>query len=161
MSASRRPLPAAARTTAEAIVDAVAAARVADPAAYQDAAARMSTLDPDRLGTVQGAVLRSLLEDLHPGGFDGEDIKAVIEGCMRSAVGWFPDANAEVLIVVLAGALGIADPDDLPESVNHAAVTRHAPLLIAGLLAVDDRDLDGYLDRAFTEIARAETVELP
>jgi hypothetical protein len=37
----------------------------------------------------------------------------------------------------------------------------HAPLLIAGLLSVGGRRLDRYLDAAFAEIARSETMELP
>src|SRR2546422_952004 len=37
----------------------------------------------------------------------------------------------------------------------------HAPLLIADLLAAGQRPLGGYLDAAFTEIARAETMEMP
>ncbi|GAA5200148.1 hypothetical protein GCM10023322_77390 [Rugosimonospora acidiphila] len=37
----------------------------------------------------------------------------------------------------------------------------HAPLLIADLLTAGGRRLDRYLDVAFTEIARAETMELP
>jgi hypothetical protein len=42
-----------------------------------------------------------------------------------------------------------------------AAYVWHAPLLIADLLAAGGRPLGRYLDTAFTEIARAETMELP
>lgn len=37
----------------------------------------------------------------------------------------------------------------------------HAPLLIADLLAVSGRTLGRYLNAAFSEIARAETMEMP
>jgi hypothetical protein len=40
-------------------------------------------------------------------------------------------------------------------------VALHAPLLVADLLSLSERRLAGYLDAAFTEIARAETVEMP
>ena len=155
------PLPAAARTVATAIDAAVAAARAADQVRYQEAATRLAVLDPERLGAVEGAVLKALLEDLHPGGFDGDDIKQVVAGCLRSTAGWLPAVDPDALIVVLAGALGVAEAEDRPESVTQQDVTRHAPLLIADLLTVAGRELAGYLDRAFIEIARAETMELP
>jgi hypothetical protein len=49
-------------------------------------------------------------------------------------------------------------PSQVPTA---AAYAWHAPLLIADLLATGRRRLDGYLDAAFTEIARAETMEMP
>jgi hypothetical protein len=49
-------------------------------------------------------------------------------------------------------------PSRVPTAAGYAW---HAPLLIADLLAASGRRLDGYLDAAFAEIARAETMEMP
>jgi hypothetical protein len=49
-------------------------------------------------------------------------------------------------------------PSQVPTA---AAYAWHAPLLIVDLLATGRRRLDGYLDGAFAEIARAETMEMP
>jgi hypothetical protein len=48
-----------------------------------------------------------------------------------------------------------------PQVPTPAAYAWHAPLVIADLLATGRRRLGGYLDAAFTEIARAETMEQP
>jgi hypothetical protein len=100
----------------------------------------------------------------------------VLEDCVRSAAGWFPAVDAEVLVILLAGALGIHQPDAIPPGdlrpedpepapeprrLSALEVASHAPLLIADLLAGSGRPLSRYLDAAFAEIYRAETIEMP
>jgi hypothetical protein len=159
-SASRR-LPEPARAIAAAVTDAVAAARSRDAAALREAAERLAALDRAQVGVVLGAVVRSLLEELHPDGLTGDDVRSVLEGCLRAAVDWLPGIDGGVLVVLLTGALGVHDPDEERRPVGALDVARHAPLLVADLLAAADRPLAGYLDAAFAEIARAEMVELP
>ena len=62
-----------------------------------------------------------------------------------------------VLLVLLAGALGVYDPGDDENPPGPAAVARHAPLLVADLLAVTGRPFAEYLTAAFAEVARTET----
>jgi hypothetical protein len=175
-------LPEPARTIAATLTDAVAGARVADLEALQRAAERLvsvSTAAPggqEYVAVALGAVLRSLLEETHPDGLSGEDVQTVLEDCVRSAAGWFPAVDAEVLVILLAGALGIHQPDAIPPGdlrpedpepapeprrLSALEVASHAPLLIADLLAGSGRPLSRYLDAAFAEIYRAETIEMP
>ena len=61
-----------------------------------------------------------------------------------------------MVLVLLAGALGVYDPDGDESPPDPAALARHAPLLVADLLAATGRPLDGYLAAAFAEIERTE-----
>jgi hypothetical protein len=107
---------------------------------------------------VLGWVIRSLLEELHPDGMDGEDLRAVLTDCATAAGAWESEVDPSVLLVVLTGALGLSDPDEQP-ALPPAAVARNATLLLAYLLG--DRPLARYLDAAFAELQRAETIEMP
>ena len=151
-------MPAAARGISAAVVDGVAAARAADADAYEEAGGRLAAADPQRVALVLGGVVRSLLEDLHPDGMDGEDVRAVLERCTRSAAAWASAGDPQVLLVLLAGALGVSDPDEQPPA-SPDALARNALLLTADLLG--SRPLEPYLVAAFAELARAETVEMP
>ncbi len=51
------------------------------------------------------------------------------------------------------------DPDGRPPTA--AEYAWHAPLLIASLLGTSRRRMDSYLDAAFAEIARSQTMEQP
>jgi hypothetical protein len=158
---SFRGLPAPARAIAEAATETVTAARARDPGAFEEAAEGLAALDPEQAGIVLGAVVRSLLEELHPDGLTGDDVGTVLGRCTRSAMEWCPGVDADVLLALLAGALGIHPSDEEPRPPGGPAVARHAPLLIADLTTVSGRPVAGYLHAAFAEIARAETVELP
>ena len=151
-------LPAAARQISTAVTDAVAAARTADADAFAEAATRLAAADPQRVSLVLGAVVRPLLEDLHPDGLDGEDLRAVLERCARAAGAWDSGVDPAVLLVVLVGALGLSDPDEQPR-LPPAEVSRNAVLLVADLLG--PRPLGPYLTASLAELARAETVEMP
>jgi len=154
-------LPAPARAIATAVTDTVSAARSLEVAEFLRAATRLAALDREQVGRVLGAVVRSLLEELHPDGLAGDDVQAVLDRCVRSAAGWFPDVDAGVVAALLIGALGLPPAEGGSGPPGGLDVARHAPLIVADLLAVAGRPLTGYLDAAFAEIARAETVEAP
>lgn len=162
----RAALPAAARAISVAFTEAVDAARAADGRALDEAVDRLAAQDPERVRLVLGWVVRSLLESRHPDGLDGEDLRAVLERCVRSGAGWESDVDPEVLVVVLTGALGLFDPDEQPRPPGPPQVARQAALLTADLLTAGlppgaGRPLAPYLEASFAELARAETVEMP
>ncbi len=161
MSVSGRRLPPAARAIATAVTGAVAAAHSVDADGFAQSTADLAGLDREQVGLVLGAVVRSLLEDLHPDGLDSDDVRTLLERCTRSAVGWFPGLDPGVLLGLLAGALGISEPDGEARPLSAPEVSSHAPILVADLLGVARRPLAGYLDAAFADITRAETMEQP
>jgi hypothetical protein len=152
-------LPEPARSIAGGLTECVSAARSRKREEFQQSAALLATLNPEQVGVVLGAVVRSLLEDAHPDGLSGDDVQAVLERCVRSSAGWLPHADPSVLVALLIGALGVHDGESRPLSA--AEVALHAPLLVADLLALSGRGLADCLDAAFAEIARAETMEMP
>ncbi|MFI7431734.1 hypothetical protein ACIBPB_32650 [Micromonospora sp. NPDC049836] len=154
MTTTWRHLPAPAREIAAAATEAVAAARERDVEAYESAVLRLTAAD--RAGLVLGGVVRLLLEETHPDGLTGDDVRQVLERCVRGAATWRTDVDPHVLLVLLAGALGVYDPGDDDAPPDPAAVARHAPLLVADLLAAAGRPLAGYLEAAFAEVARTE-----
>lgn len=154
VSATWRHLPAPAREIAASATDAVDAARERDAEAYRPAVERLAAAD--RAGLVLGGAVRLLLEEGHPDGLDGDDVRQVLERCVRSAATWWSEVDPHVLLVLLAGALGVYDPGDDDNPPDPAAVARHAPLLVADLLAVTGRPFADYLSAAFAEVARTE-----
>lgn len=154
MTTTWRHLPASAREIAEAATAAVAAAVERDVEAYPMTVVRLAAAD--RAGLVLGGVVRLLLEETHPDGLDGDDVRQVLERCVRSTAAWWPDVDPHVLLVLLAGALGVYDPGDDDSPPDPAAIAGHAPLLVADLLAATGRPLTDYLTAAFAEVARTE-----
>ncbi|WP_213454487.1 hypothetical protein [Rhizomonospora bruguierae] len=154
-------LPPPARAIAAAATAAVTAARDAEPDAYRTAGERLAALDQEQVNLVLGAVVRMLLEEQHPDGLDADDVQAVLDRCARAAAVWYPDLNATALMVLLVGALGVHPDNPAEVEVPEGAVVRHAPLLVADLLAATGAKLAPYLSAAFAEIARTETLELP
>jgi hypothetical protein len=102
------------------------------------------------------AVVSSAL-GIHEPGVTYTEILAPDGGPDRAGAGWTDPA--------VPGSVGRSGSATPVEGVNHpptpAAYAWHAPLLIAGLLATGGRPLSGYLNDAFAEIARSETVEMP
>ncbi|GAB1510318.1 hypothetical protein [Actinophytocola sp. KF-1] len=172
-------LPPAARAIASATTDGIAAAQVGDTAAFDDACSRLLLADPEHVRVILGDTVRLLLEEVLPDGLDGDDLREIIHRSARSAAPWFPGVDPGVMVVVLSSALGIHpdtppepsagewppeldDPwDAVPPRPSASAVTQHAVILLADLLAVRGRPVRGYLEAAFTEMARRETVEQP
>lgn len=153
--------PRPAKEIAAATDAAVTAALAADSEPFTEATQRLSSAEPDRVRAVHSAMVRELLEDVHPDGLTGEAVQAVLERCARAAAGWAPNLDVGALAVVLTGSLGLSDPDEDAQRVGREAIVVHAVLVIADLLAVAQAPADGYLRRAIGEIARAETVEMP
>jgi hypothetical protein len=158
-------LPPSARAITAATTDAVAATRSADVAAFDEAVGRLAAAEPEHVRVVLGAVVRALLEDLHPDGMSGDDLLELIKSCARTTYGWYPAVDLDVLVVVLTGALGLHEPEEQPRRFSPLDVARHAPLFIAELLTDRPgrpvRPLSGYFANAYLEISRSELNELP
>jgi hypothetical protein len=153
MSMTWRHLPTAARAIAVAASDAVVAAQEHDRARFGVAVEILAATEGS--GLVLGAVVRLLLEELHPDGLDSADIRRIIDNCLAAAA-WQPDVNPHTLLVLLAGALGIHDRDDQEPHLAPQLLAGHAALLVADLLTVPPRPFERYLTAAFAEVERAE-----
>ncbi|MFZ2175247.1 MAG: hypothetical protein WAW17_14695 [Rhodococcus sp. (in: high G+C Gram-positive bacteria)] len=151
--------PRTAREIAEAIDSGVAAARASAEAGVRSAADELAALPLEQVGAVSAAIVRELLETVHPDGLTGEDVQDVLTRCVRSASVWFPTVEVDSLVFVLTGALGVADVEETPTRPGHTAEA--SILLISDLLGTAEAPADGYIRRALDEIARAETVEMP
>lgn len=161
MTGSWRELPAAPRAIATATAETLTAVQSGDPVAFQQASSRLAALDREQVGLVLGAVVRSLLEDLHPGGLSGDDIQDVLARCVSASAACCPAVGADVLLVLLAGSLGIHPDAEEAQPISALQMSTHAPLLIATLVGPSGRSFTAHLDAAFAEIARSETVEMP
>jgi hypothetical protein len=155
-STAARSLPPAARALAGVVGGAVDAAASGDQEAFAMACARLSALDPEQVRRVLSAVLRPLLEDLHPDGVSADDLREAVAGCVVRVAGWTPSVDPQVLVVVVAGAFGIHPEEQERYDVADAQVARHACLLTAHLLAASGRGVGPYLRLALAELARAE-----
>lgn len=154
-------LPKPARAVAEAATEAVTAVRSADQPALDRASARLAALDSGHVGVVLGAVVRMSLEELHPDGLTADDVHALVGRCARSAAGWFPRADPDVLVMLIAGSLGVHQTGEEGFRLDGPEVAPHAALLVAGLLAASGRPLGGLLAAAFADIALRESAEMP
>jgi len=157
----RRPAISTVAGLRRSISDAVEAALSRDADRFGPAAERLALQDQQRLTLVQAWVVRSLLEQLHPDGLSSADAQDVLRRCLLSAAAWCPQADPGVLVLVLTGALGLSDPDEASAATGPAALGLGGALLIADLLSVAGGPLTGYVDAAFAELERAETIELP
>jgi hypothetical protein len=157
MSTTWRHLPAPAQAIAVAASEAVGAARQQDREALAAAVAPLAAAEGS--GLVLGAVVRRLLEEAHPDGLAGDDIRRVIEDCARAAAVWEPATDPHLLLVLLAGALGVDDQDERAPRPAPDALARHAALLVAHLLGATPHPLPGYLTAAFAEIERTELLD--
>jgi hypothetical protein len=153
MDLTWRHLPAPARPVASATTAAVIAARGRDREALDDAVGALAGLDPARAGLILGTTVRLLLEQAHPDGIDAEAVRGVLERSVRSALDWQPDVDPHVMLLLLAGALGVTEEDgEAPPKPEILA--RHAALLIADLTG--PRPIEPMLTAALDEIARVQ-----
>ncbi|MGX7679745.1 hypothetical protein ACSMXN_12720 [Jatrophihabitans sp. DSM 45814] len=139
---------------------AVEAARTGTTAEFDEANRQLEALGPDRVVLVQAAVIRGLLEEIHPEGLTGEHVGQAIERCLTSLSARLLVVDAEALIAVYAGALGVADLEERAEHRPSVLIT-NASLVIADLCDAAGADVSQYLVAAIAEIERAETMELP
>lgn len=156
MSGTWRHLPAPARAMAGGVSRAVAAAQQRDRDAYAEAVSQLGAMDPAQVSLVLGATVRLLLEQRHPDGLAGEDVGAVLRRCVRGAAAWQPDVDPHLILVLLAGALGVHDPDTEVPPVGPGVLAGHAALVVADLLDGSGRPLADYLATALQEIERSE-----
>jgi hypothetical protein len=173
--------PGAGAALGAAIVSAVSAAQAQDPERFEQLSADLRGPMVQHVDTVLAAVVRDLLEVQHPDGLAGEDIVDVLAQCAQDAM-WRPDIEARTLLVVLLGALGVAEPvpaDDGPaggvgehsqDSLDEppivdpptgAALRRHALLLVASLCSATGEPAIRPVRSAIAEIHRAQTQEMP
>jgi hypothetical protein len=153
MTESWRHLPAPARPIAAAAAAAVTAAQDRDAEAMAEAVGDLAALDPARTGLILGTATRLLLEDTHPDGLASDDVRTVLEHCVRSAGQWQPDIDPHVVLVLLAGALGVLE-DDGESPPRPDVLGRHAALLLADLLG--PRPVRQLLTVALGEIERTQ-----
>lgn len=171
MAQQGRPLPAAAQAIATAVTAAVRAAQAQDAEALTESGDRAARQDPEAVRLVLGSVVRALVEQAHPDGIGADDLGDLLQKCLRTAAPWWP-VQPETLVAVLAGALGVhpdtdavgpgidVDDQERPPRPTPTDVTCAAALLAAELLPTGGV-VTPFVDAAFAEIARAETVELP
>ncbi|MEJ3748056.1 hypothetical protein WEI85_32815 [Actinomycetes bacterium KLBMP 9797] len=154
MNTTWRHLPAPARAIAVAASNAVAAAEDHDSAALGVAVEALAATEGS--GLVLGSVVRMLLEELHPDGLDGDDIRQLIHDSVRAAAVWEPAVDPHVVLILLAGALGVHDEDESAPRPSPESLARHSAVLVAQLSASTRRPFASYLTAAFAEIERTE-----
>jgi hypothetical protein len=156
MEQSWRHLPAPARPIAAAATEAVAAAHARDAEALDEAVAALAALDPAQSGLILGTAVRLLLEQGHPDGIDGDAVRDVLERCVRGAMTWQPEVDPQMILLLLAGALGVTGEDGSPPA-KPDVLARHAALLLADLAGRDGaRPAAEVFTAALAEIQRAQ-----
>jgi hypothetical protein len=157
MAQNWRHLPPPARPIAAAASAAIEAVQRRDGDALAAAADDLAALDPAATGLVLGAAVRLLLEEGHPDGLDGEAVRDVLTHCVRSAAEWQAEVDPHVVLLLLAGALGVTEEDGAPPP-KQDVLARHAALLIADLLGGDPspRPVPPLFTAALAEIERAQ-----
>jgi hypothetical protein len=153
MDQTWRHLPAPARPVAAAATAAFIAARSRDRDALDDAVGDLAALDPATSGVILGTTVRLLLEETHPDGLDGEAVRGVLERSVRGALDWQPEVDPHVVLLLLAGSLGVAEEDGTPPP-KPEVLARHTALLLADLAG--PRPLEPFLTAALDEIARVQ-----
>ena len=152
MEQNWRHLPPPARPIAAAATAAVGAAQRRDGDELTAAVSDLAALDQAQTGLILGVAVRLLLEDGNPDGVDGEAVREVLQRCVRSAATWQPEVDPHVVLLLLAGALGVAEEDSEP--LQPEVGSRHAALLLAELLG--ERPAPPLLTAALREIERSQ-----
>ena len=147
-----RHLPAPARPIAAAVDAAVTAARAHDIEALAAAAGELAAQDRAQASLILGTTVRLLLEITHPDGLDGDAVRDVLEQCVRASAQWHPEVDPHVVLILLAGSLGVHDDEEPAPKPD--ALALHSALLIAHLLG--PRPLPEFLTLALGEIERAQ-----
>jgi hypothetical protein len=142
MDQTWRHLPVTARPIATAVEAAVTAAAVQDDGALAAAADRLAALEPVRVGLVMGTAVRLLLEERHPDGLTGDDVRSVL----TRTVAEHPHADPQVVLALLAGALGVSEAEP---PIEPATSARHAAYLLTGT------PIRPLIERAMKEIEQA------
>ncbi|GID94857.1 hypothetical protein ACFQFC_28720 [Amorphoplanes digitatis] len=147
-----RHLPAPARPIAAAVDAAVTAARAHDIEALATAVDELAAQDRAQASLILGTTVRLLLEATHQDGLDGDDVREVLEQCVRTSAQWHPEVDPHVVLILLAGSLGVHDDEEPPPKPDAQAL--HSALLIAHLLG--PRPLPEFLTLALGEIEHTQ-----
>jgi len=145
-------VPASARPIADAADDAVVAAGARDAEAFEGAIARLSGADPAQVGLLLGTVVRHALEEGHPDGLDSSDVRDTLAAVVTGAREWQAAVDPQIVLLLLAGALGVHEPDPDEPALKADVSARHGVLLVAHL--VDPATFATRLERAATELAQ-------
>ncbi|MEV4534217.1 hypothetical protein AB0J82_10355 [Asanoa sp. NPDC049518] len=145
-------VPAVARPIADAADDAVLAAGARDAEAFESAIARLAAGDPAQVGLLLGTVTRHALEEGHPDGLDSSDVQDTLTAVVTGAREWQAAVDPQVVLLLLAGALGVHEPDPDEPPLPADVSARHGVLLVAHL--VDPATFAARLERAATELAQ-------
>ncbi|GAA1883056.1 hypothetical protein GCM10009687_59220 [Asanoa iriomotensis] len=145
-------MPAVARPIADAADDAVVAAGTRDAEALDGAVARLAAYDPAQVGLLLGTVVRHALEEANPDGLSSDDVRETLKAAVTDARQWRGDVDPQVVLLLLAGALGVHEPDPDEPPVKADVSARHGALLVAHL--VDPATFAARLERAATELAQ-------
>src|SRR4051812_17018706 len=127
-----RHLPAPARPIVAAACAAVSAAQAHDGEALDTATAALAALDPAATGLILGTATRLLLERANPDGLDADAVRGVLSRRGGAAAFWRPDPDPQVVLYLLAAALGVLDEEATPAP-KPDELARHAGLLLADL----------------------------
>ncbi|MFD6856344.1 hypothetical protein ACFWB0_08735 [Rhodococcus sp. NPDC060086] len=138
---------------------ALGAARTEAVPAFDEALDELIALPYEQVTAVHAAMLRELLEELHPDGLTGEDVQRVLERALRNGMRWLPSLQPDAVVAVLTGTLGVHD-DEAPK-VRPGDYLTAGLLVLADLLAARTSAPGPYLRRAVAEIERSETMEMP
>ncbi|BBH64563.1 hypothetical protein ACTI_12480 [Actinoplanes sp. OR16] len=144
MNNSWRHLPPPARPIAAATLSSLESYRSAGEPGDE-----LAAQDPAPTGLILGTVVRLLLEDANPDGLTADDVRAALASCVRS----WPAADPQVVLWLLAGALGVLDEEGAPAP-KPDVLARHAVALIDDLLA--GRPVEPWLTAALAEIERSQ-----
>jgi hypothetical protein len=153
MDQNWRHLPAPARPIAAAVAAAADAAKTHDRDGLDEAVEDLAALDATQTGLILGTAVRLLLENGHPDGLDGDAVREVLEHSVHAAAQWQPEVDPHVVLLLLAGALGVLDEDGTPPPKGDV-LARHAALLLADLLG--PRPVEPLLTAALAEIERTQ-----
>ena len=145
-------VPAVARPIADAADEAVGAAAEHDRGAFDGAVARLAAYDMAQVGLLLGTVVRHALEQRHPDGLDSDDVRDTLTAVVAGAREWLDAVDPQVVLLLLAGALGVLDPDPDERPVKADVSARHAVLLVVHL--VDPATFAARLERAARELAQ-------
>jgi hypothetical protein len=150
-------LPYAGRALGRAVTAAVTGAVASDGPALREAVGSLVAADPHVVRSVLSTLVLRLLEQSAPDGLDAESVRGLLVAVLTDATGWLPELDPHAVVLVLGGALQVAE-EDAPPAEWTALLTASA-LVVAQLLA--GQPVGPELDVAFGELRREQTVELP
>lgn len=149
-------LPPSGLAIRRAVEEAVAASAAADEPALRRAVGALLAADDSQVRAVLHELVLRLVERAFPDGLDADDARDLVTRVAGWAAGWLAQADTYPVALILGGALSVHE-EELPVAPD--------ALLTAAAVTVD-RLLAGepprrWLDEAFAELRRAETIELP